>query len=233
MRAFVFAALLGAAVAAPWSRAAGPFVVEDAGILEPGACQLETWARWPRGGHDYWVLPACNPWGRVEYQTGYAQARDGSTRTDLVQLQAKAVVLPLDASPVGVRVLAFAQPQRENTPGAPWRTEWGFVVPVTVPLVPDALSLNLNGAILHGGAPSKTTGAWGASLEWRPGERWNLVAEAFRLLEPRPLYQVGAFYAVVPERFELVATYGNRFGNGSAERWVSFGIQLYTEPFLR
>lgn len=166
--------LLLVALVAARARAAAPFVVEDADVLESGACQLESWVAWPRGGHDYWALPACTPAGRVELQAGYAQMRSGSQRTDLVQLQAKAVVLPLDDSPVAVALVAFAQPQRDNATGAAWHTDWGFVVPLTVKLVPDTLALNLNAAILHGGAPSRTTGAWGASLDWKPDERcWS------------------------------------------------------------
>src|SRR4030095_921679 len=65
----------GAACAGLGAEAAGPFVVEDAALVEPKACQLETWTRRPRDGYENFVVPACNPTGNLEIQLGGARVR--------------------------------------------------------------------------------------------------------------------------------------------------------------
>jgi len=36
----------------------------------------------------------------------------------------------------------------------------------------------------------------------------------------------------VPDRVQLDATYGNRNGGGTGERWFSIGLRLLSVPFL-
>ena len=55
-----FLALGVAALAMPFAaQAARPLVTDDARIVDPKACQLETWTRFNRGSTEHWVQPAC------------------------------------------------------------------------------------------------------------------------------------------------------------------------------
>jgi len=36
----------------------------------------------------------------------------------------------------------------------------------------------------------------------------------------------------VPDHVQIDTTYGNRFGSGSEERWISIGLRLLSVPFL-
>jgi len=42
------------------------FVVDDAGVVDSGACQLEGWV----GEEEFWILPACSPFPRGEIALG-------------------------------------------------------------------------------------------------------------------------------------------------------------------
>ena len=93
----------------PSARAARPFVVDDARIVDKGACQIETWHRANAdSGAENWALPACNPFGRVEITFGGgslsspAGARD---QTDY-QVQAKTLFKPLEVNGWGWGVAA-------------------------------------------------------------------------------------------------------------------------------
>ncbi|MEO8441651.1 MAG: hypothetical protein ABI547_04140, partial [Betaproteobacteria bacterium] len=55
------AVVLVAVISAAGAHAARPMVVDDARLVDPGACQLETWRRFNRDSHETWALPGCNP----------------------------------------------------------------------------------------------------------------------------------------------------------------------------
>ena len=54
-----------AASAPPLCHAARPFVTDDARVVDPDHCQLETFYKEQRSysGHEFWFLPACNKLG--------------------------------------------------------------------------------------------------------------------------------------------------------------------------
>jgi hypothetical protein len=52
------------------AKGARPLVTDDARIVDPGACQLETWTRLGDAGDEYWALPACSPIANLELTAG-------------------------------------------------------------------------------------------------------------------------------------------------------------------
>lgn len=82
-------ALCCGAVPAAW--AARPLVTDDAPVLDPGQCQLETWIQHdPRHTH-YRIVPACHVADDWEVGVGAARlhGRGGGNGVNLAVLQAK------------------------------------------------------------------------------------------------------------------------------------------------
>jgi len=221
----------GAACMGLGAEAAGPFIVEDAAIVEPKACQIETWTRRPREGYENFVVPACNPTGNLEIQLGGARIRTDDEVFAAATVQLKTVFREATAEQWGVGLVVGGARIR-NRSGGESGTDLYALIPVTVPLVPDKLTLNLNAGLLRSGPQDTTVGTWGVAADWTPIDRLRITGEAFRLLRPRPYFQVGAFVTLVAERVEVVALYGNGYGDGSAGRWFTVGLQLYSPPFL-
>lgn len=107
-------ALLAAALAiAPAAHAARPFVTDDARIVDRDGCQVETFVKRQRrfDEHEFWILPACNPWG-AELTAGHIRidsTPNGDTRATV--LQAKMLLKPLAGNGSGC---AYSGSQRRS-----------------------------------------------------------------------------------------------------------------------
>src|SRR5689334_10793100 len=78
--------------------AARPFVTDDARIVDPGGCQIETFYKEQRvySGSEFWFMPACNPFG-VELTAG-ANRIEGDRS---LVLQGKTILKPLETNGSG------------------------------------------------------------------------------------------------------------------------------------
>src|SRR5881394_731805 len=67
----LFTVFITAFVFAEHAHAARPFVTDDARVVDPDHCQLETFYKEQRAdsGREFWFLPACNQLG-VEWTVG-------------------------------------------------------------------------------------------------------------------------------------------------------------------
>ena len=50
--------------------AARPMITDDARIIDPQSCQVESWVKSSKDSEEYWALPACNPLGFFELTLG-------------------------------------------------------------------------------------------------------------------------------------------------------------------
>ncbi len=64
--------------------AARPMITDDARIIDPQSCQLESWGKVSKNTEEYWALPACNPFGFFELTLGGSkfQGLDASGSSD-------------------------------------------------------------------------------------------------------------------------------------------------------
>lgn len=223
--AAAFAALL------PAAQAARPLTTDDAGIVEAGACQLETWVQHQRGQTAYWAVPACNPTGNLELGVGASRVRaDGTTSGGDAQLQAKTVLRPLSAEDWG---LALAVGVVRHPAGTPHRNDLYLNLPLSVPLAGESLLMHLNAGWVRTQGAGANRRTWGLAGEWRAFERTTLLAESFGQSSGKPFVQAGLRHTLVPDRVQLDFTVGGPARGGSAERWVSFGLRLMTPAFLQ
>lgn len=219
------AALL--ALAGAPAHAARPMNTDDARIVDPKACQVESWMRKNRDSTEFWAQPACNPTGNLEITAGGGHARgdDVGSQNSWV-LQGKTLFKPLETNGWGWGLAAGTV----RHAGPPNGRDWYTYMPVSRSLFDDRLNLHLNVGWLHDGQLKRNFMTWGIGSETQISERAWLIAETFGQNEGRPLYQAGIRYWIVPNRVQVDATYGNRLGGG--ERWFSLGLRLLSPAFL-
>src|SRR5699024_4687438 len=85
--------IVGSLLAHHAAHAGRPMEVDDAGIVGPGACELEAWSEHRKHSNGYWVMPACNFTGNLELELGGAVERpDEGANTNTLAVAAKSVL---------------------------------------------------------------------------------------------------------------------------------------------
>ena len=211
--------------------AARPMITDDARIVDPKACQLESWVRSNRHNTEYWALPACNPTGHAELTFG--GARLGSSPQDgpgynVLQMQAKTLLKPLETGGWGLGVSAgVVETMRHPRSGQPYVN-----VPLSWSLRDDRLFLHANLGWTRERGPSRDRATWGLATEAQLLPRAWLIAETFGQNTGKSSFQMGLRLWLIPDRVQIDTTYGSRFGNHRDDRWFSIGLRLLTPPFL-
>jgi len=227
--AALIAALAGAASNSAL-HAGQPLVTDDAAIVAPGTCQLEAWYHPTHDGHEYWAQPACNFTGNLELALGLARAfPDRDPTSSLIHLQAKTAGFSRDDNRSSFGIVASGD---RDTGAAHGRTAFqGFNLTGLASWYPRddlEIDLNLGASYLYG---TGTFAVAGAAVQYTVIESMQLLGEIFRDEPGRPKFQLGTRGIVVPDRFEVYASYGNRF---DAKQWfATFGIRLQTPELIR
>lgn len=150
--------------------AGGHHAVDDATILDPGQCQLETWVDSDAKGHGAWHLgPACRT-GAWELGLNLDGARwPGDATSRMAGVQGKWVKPLSDRLAVGVVLSANWQDGRYK--GAP------IVFPLTWQATPQlAVHVNAGRDLPREG---HGRGLGGVAAEWAASQAWSFVAERF------------------------------------------------------
>lgn len=170
--------------------AGGHHAVDDAALLEPGQCQVETWADRERGGARTLVHvgPACRV-GPVELGLNLDRMRQtGEGAVAVAGPQLKWAV-PLTTS-LSAGVALAAAWQDGSGPRFAGST---VVFPLTWQAAETlAVHVNLGRDFRRQGADTNRSGA---ALEWAATPQWSLVAERFRESAAN-FGRLGARYAV-------------------------------------
>lgn len=212
------------------AQAGQPLVTDDAAVVAPGTCQLEAWAHSTSGGHEYWAQPACNFTGNLELAVGGARTYPyGNSPSTLIQLQAKTVLFPRTNGQWSFGAVASAG---RDTGAAHGRTAFqAFDARALASWYPRddlEVDLNLGGGYLYG---SGSFAVAGAAIQYALVDAVQLLGEIFRDEPGRAKFQVGLRGIVIPDRFEVYASYGNRF---DATQWfATIGIRLQTPELIR
>ena len=212
---------------------ARPMVTDDARIVDPKSCQLESWTKVNRGSSEFWALPGCNFGENFEITYGGAVTRDNSEthKTDTL-LQAKTLLRKLDTNGYGIGlVVGHVQQPRENTRDDLIGDAY-FYVPVTFSMRDDKFLLHTNLGAIHSKADQVNRATWGVGAEAQLSESTYLIAEMYGESGSRAFHQVGLRYWIIPNRVQFDTTYGNRFANSGDEQWMTFGLRFLSSPFL-
>jgi hypothetical protein len=198
--------LLGLPLAA---EAARPFITDDARIVDPGHCQLETFAKRQSAytGSEAWFLPACNPFG-PELTLG----RNRIEGEDNTIVQAKFLLKPLETNRSGYAL------SLGTFGGDPY-----INAIASVSFLDDRTVLHANLGASHG---SEDRGTWGVGLEQLlSAPRWYGIVESFGQRGDKPTMHFGLRFWVVPNRFQIDATHGHQSANPE-KRFNTVGLRF-------
>jgi hypothetical protein len=200
----------------------GAFVLDDAGVDDPGKCKVESWAAFA-SNRDFIgvVAPACviNLGRPVEITVPIGRIRnDGVWSTDLV-LEAKTPIIPFDdGSKFGVALIG----------GVGFNLTRGETAAafVTLPIsfqVSEPLRLDLNVGVLRNIVDERTLFAWGAGAHLSLTPQVALIAETFGF-DREVGAQVGVRYTP-HEKVDFDLIYGRNIEGDRAD-WVTVGVNL-------
>lgn len=227
-------ATLGAIVLAAVqpAMAARPLVTDDARLVDPKSCQLESWMQVQSGGNEFWALPGCNPTGNLELTLGGSMQRaDGRLDASNIQFQGKTLLKPLESNGYGVALSVGVV----HHPNADPKRVFGNVyvnVPVSVSFADDRFVLHVNAGGRRDTEDRLYRMTWGVGSETQLHPRVYLVAETFGENKGHPSFQAGLRFWLVKDRVQVDTTYGNVFGGGSGQRFFTIGLRLLSPAFL-
>lgn len=211
--------------------AGAPLVTDDASVVTPGTCQLEAWGTAAHDAHGLAAQPACNLVADTEIAVGASRARvdDSGTSSGLV-IQLKHVFV---ADPDGAWAFgAEAGAQRDTAAPAgrsAFATSYARVLATFDPS--DSLELDFNA----GAASTRGSGRYalaGLAVQYALTPAMKLMGEAYHDEPGTGKVQAGVRFVVVPDRFELYGSVGERFAN-RGDWWAIVGVRLQSRKLLR
>ena len=225
MKRLLLACLLLSALLPAW--AARPFVTDDARLTTAESCQLESWVRLYRDSRELWALPACNPTGNLEFTFGGGRAHNkGEAGSSDFVFQAKTLFRPLETDGWGWGLAIGTIRHPEINPGPNLLGNTYAYLPFSLSFLGDAVILHANLGWLRDKETKSSRTTWGLGGEFKLTNRLLGIAEAFGDDLNRPYGQIGARYAIVPDRIQVDATMGQQIAGPSRSQWISFGLRL-------
>lgn len=215
------------------AQAARPMITDDARLVDPRACQVESWARRNRDSTEFWALPSCNVTGNLELTFGGAVGRDsGGTRTTDVVLQGKTLLRRMEPNGWGVGlVLGNVRHPAINRDRNLLGDVYGYV-PASFSYLDDRFVLHVNVGVLRDRHARRDRITWGIGSESQLSDRTWLIAETFGQNTGRPFLQIGVRHWIVPNHVQIDTTYGDRLGSATREHWFSVGLRWLSPAFL-
>lgn len=214
--------------------AARPFVVDDARVVDRGACQLESWRRHNADdSHEYWALPACNVKGlELSAGAGYLSSDvTGQNQTDY-QFQAKTLFKEMEGSNWGYGIAAGVLRHADINLQQNLIGNYYFYFPASRSMLDDRVVLLLNAGGVDNRDLNRRGVTWGIGGEFYVHPRFMLAAEAFGATGFERFAQVGVRVWIVPDHFQLDASYGGSLQRFGDVNWTSIGVRLISKPFF-
>lgn len=205
-----------------------PLMVDDASIAGDKQCQLESWVQNNRNSSEYWVLPACNFSGNLELTLGGARIAGGDHAYTTAVMQGKTLFRPLEKNDWGVGLLFGNQ----FNPDKSALGDLYASVPLSFSFKDDGILLHLNLGWLHEKEMHRDAMTWGVATEIKFAERTRFSAETYGQNRGNPFFQFGIRHQLIPDRLQIDASYGSRFGRVSSERFFSIGFVLFSDAVL-
>jgi hypothetical protein len=197
------------------AHAARPFNTDDARVVDPGGCQVETFYKKQEtySGAEFWFLPACNP-GNVELTLGGNRIEGDNS----LILQAKVLMKPLQTNGIG-----FAGSMGVFG-GDPYVN--GIM---SISFLDDRAVVHANLGMIQDNEANTTRGTWGLGLEallFAP--RLYGILESYGERGDKPTLHYGVRFWVVPNRFQIDATHGQQNASDTApeRRFNSVGLRI-------
>lgn len=204
-----------------------PLFTDDAGLTEARSCQMEAWWQGSENTHEWWALPACNPFGNFEVTAGFTALKaDGSDRVRSYLVQGKTLVRPLASGSYGFGV-AFGITRPHQGQGG---TDYAYV-PLSLMSGTGATAAHFNLGWLRDRAADSSRTSWGLGVEHAWTGRLSTFGEVFGDSASDPTLHAGFSFGLIPERIQLDTTYGHNAGVSGNGNFYSVGVNIYLPAF--
>lgn len=206
--------------------AARPMITDDARIIDPQSCQVESWVKSSKDSEEYWALPACNPLGFFELTLGGSKihSQDPTDSSGRI-VQAKTVFRELKPNDWGTGFALGRNHHLGTGELASHHDVYGYI-PVTWSLNNDQQFLHLNLGAVKSQIDSVLRKTWGVGAELEITPRTFLIAETYGVDGVKPSYQAGVRHWLQPNKFQVDLTTGSKANYTTQSRWFSIGIRL-------
>jgi len=210
------------------AHAARPLVTDDARLVDPQGCQVETFYKRQREFREseFWVLPACNPWGRVELALGgnwIDSTQPGDSRALIAQ--GKTLLVPLQtngagfAFTLGVTQVSASQSASVVNPYVNGIGSFSFL--------DDRVVLHANLGAVRDNQVHLTRGTWGVGAEiLLVAPRLYAILETYGQRLEKPTLHGGLRFWVVPNRVQVDSTIGSQHATPFDRRFGTIGLRL-------
>lgn len=206
--------------------AARPMNTDDANVVDPRSCQVESWVRSAYSTNERWAIPGCNFFGDTEVSVGtnFLAARgQGTQQLGLVQVKKRWQLVEPGQWGLSTTLGRVQSPHADkgaspnldtyvNIP-ATWATEQGPI-------------LHLNLGAYHHQAERVTQTTWGVGGEIPLNRRLFTIMESYGETGSRSKFQLGLRFWIVPQAVQIDTTYGQDVQGDSHTRWFSVGLRL-------
>jgi hypothetical protein len=210
--------------------AGAPLVTDDAAVVAAGSCQIEAWGVLAHDGRGAFAQPACNLLADTELALGVSRNwPDDESASSTMLAQLKHVFA---AAHDGAWAFAASAGASRDTAAAHGNSAFdtGYARAIATFNAGDRLAIDVNGGI----ADTRGSGSYalgGLALRYAAPGNVQLLGEVYHDSPGTAKAQVGVRVAVVPDRFEVYASYGERLAD-RGDWWVIVGVRLQTRRLL-
>jgi hypothetical protein len=213
------------------AQAARPMMTDDARIVDPKACQLESWVRDSKRMTEYWAQPGCNVSENAEITIGGSlEGENGHSSFANEIYQIKSIIRPIDINQTGYSIVLgnARDPKRAINKVI---QDWYVNVPISYPYN-DRLVIHTNLGVTHLTDERTEKINWGLSSEYNYNDRVDLIGEVFNQSSSSTYFQFGLRYWLIKNRAQIDTTYMNSFNHIGEDQSFSVGLRLLSLPFL-
>lgn len=212
--------------------AARPFIVDDARVVDRGACQVETWIKDNPGSTEIWALPACNPFGVELTAGGGALRRAGSHHERDYQFQGKVLFRELRTNDWGWGLAAGVIRHADINVRQNLLANYYVYVPLSKSFADDRVVLLTNVGAVDNRDERRRGLLWGVGGEFYLTPRFMLLSEVYGATGFDRFSQLGVRYWIVPDHVQVDTTYGFQWNGPDRTEWLTVGLRLISKPFF-
>jgi hypothetical protein len=213
------------------AQAARPMMTDDARIVDPKSCQLESWVRDSKHMTEYWAQPGCNVAENAEITIGGSlEGENGHSSFANEIYQIKSIIRPIDINQTGYSIVLGNARDPKRTMNKVIQ-DWYLNVPISYPYN-DRLVIHTNLGVTHLTDERTEKINWGLSSEYNYNERVDLISEVFNQSSNSTYFQFGLRYWLIKNRAQIDTTYMNSFNHIGEDQSFSVGLRLLSLPFL-
>jgi len=213
------------------AQAARPMMTDDARIVDPKACQLESWVRDSKHMTEYWAQPGCNVGENAEITIGGSlEGENGHSSFANEIYQIKSIIRPIDINQTDYSIVLGNARDPKRTMNKVIQ-DWYLNLPISYPYN-DRLVIHTNLGVTHLTDERTEKINWGLSSEYNYNERVDLISEVFNQSSNSTYFQFGLRYWLIKNRAQIDTTYMNSFNHIGEDQSFSIGLRLLSLPFL-